>query len=766
MVSTKSKQTKKGFTLVELLVVITLLAVLSAAAYWGIQRSMTGNMNGKVEADLLAIQTALNRYKEDQGHYPNFEDLALSEDKNVLCFDEAMAYTHDCEKAAFLQTQVDNKLLTKRYLREVPIDPRTNSRYSYGVTAEGEFFQVAGVQEMEEESWMAKVVGNVQEGSPFPSLIRAYDGPDFVVHDGPFLPYSPNPNEVSASLYALKGNVTVNGGKAIEGQRMLGGDKINAGANASVVLYVSDGSITYLDSNSELELKKTSEVTENTDDNIATKVKMKLLQGSVWNKVVRLSEGSEFNIETTSAIAGVRGTEFGMTANKNEVVVRSGVVAGRLKTQEQKADEDFDFSVKDALYDNQEAKGNGTDFLRFKLPAQGQNMPQGVALSANEVKPYLEKYYNQTSGQVPLSLAYQPYLVKAQAHANGGYSIYFAFNGLNSDNTLKVDGVNLYGMSQTSGIQTLKEGETPLAESKPVTYIPEEEAYKFEISKTDPLEKEGEMESILIQAYQMVNNTPVHSQLSWPGIGLQPDPTEEYTYTFDNSEVYDQFEGSEEDVKGPLEIQEPEETTVALNEPNFPLEASAACNWGITQGGGVLTESENVEQTNYQPLAEGLTAEEKAQEVGQRFDGVASEPVKITCTDPEDPNNSDEIELTVNYAPKTISSESGYWYSYLVKAEISWNDANTACINSEEGGIKDWTLPSKIIYENLNSISEEINLCEIENEKCAEEELKSLAYFILLEDSLYNFTNNKFLFPIPDKSQSSPSFGVRCVINN
>lgn len=68
----------------------------------------------------------------------------------------------------------------------------------------------------------------------------------------------------------------------------------------------------------------------NYDKNGDTNTLLKLLGGSVLMKVTKLNDGDKFNVSTPTAVAGVRGTEFTMSVNKNEKVeltVLQGIVA-------------------------------------------------------------------------------------------------------------------------------------------------------------------------------------------------------------------------------------------------------------------------------------------------------------------------------------------------------------------------------------------------------------------------------------------------------
>jgi prepilin-type N-terminal cleavage/methylation domain-containing protein len=326
---------KKGFSLVELIVIVVIIGILSGAAYIGIQKVKSKNMNDKVLDDLIAISNSMEQYKRD--HFGSYPIPTAGGNMNLNCFYADATFANDCTStggASFMQGMIDNDLLTKRYLSEVPTDPRTGSRYVYGVTVDGKYFQVAGLYENTTGSWTAKVVGNVAKGFHLPSLIRAYNGPNFVVEDGGNLPYSPDHLVISATLQnvtdSTPAGITVKDAEdntvtVTPNLTVYSGYTITTVASTAD-LYFSDGSVTHLDAGASLQIDSSSAVEENDKDNIITKIRLKLFSGKIWNKVARLAQKSEFNIETTSAIAGVRGTEFGVDYDSNQVLLYAGEV--------------------------------------------------------------------------------------------------------------------------------------------------------------------------------------------------------------------------------------------------------------------------------------------------------------------------------------------------------------------------------------------------------------------------------------------------------
>ncbi|MBU1938405.1 FecR family protein, partial [Patescibacteria group bacterium] len=206
---------------------------------------------------------------------------------------------------------------------------------------------------------------------------------------------------VTATLHDITGTVT-NDGKPVtpaspEEERTISpGSVITTAPASSAILYFSDGSITYLDPETTLRFLPNSEVEKNDSDGIITKIRLKLTSGKIWNKVIRLASESEFNIETTAAIAGVRGTEFGIEADGNKIIVLSGTMVSRMLApgEATATDQSFKFDNTSTYFKdpaNQEAKGSGTDFKEFDIG----NVSSVTTVSGLPLNNLIKKYYRQ-----------------------------------------------------------------------------------------------------------------------------------------------------------------------------------------------------------------------------------------------------------------------------------------------------------------------------------------------------------------------------------
>ena len=62
--------TKRGFTLIEILVVVTIIGIMSSIVITGVQKAKAKGRDAKRVQELASIQKALHIYEIGSGHYP------------------------------------------------------------------------------------------------------------------------------------------------------------------------------------------------------------------------------------------------------------------------------------------------------------------------------------------------------------------------------------------------------------------------------------------------------------------------------------------------------------------------------------------------------------------------------------------------------------------------------------------------------------------------------------------------------------------------
>jgi prepilin-type N-terminal cleavage/methylation domain-containing protein len=132
---------KSGFSLVELLVVITIIAILSVAAYSAVGGNTIKARDAKRKQDITTIQQALELYFAENGSYPT----------------PSSTYSLTAGTAA--------GQVSKKYLSEIPKDPGTKKRdYQYFIS--GATYEIATTLEVDGavNHYESYVVGNSDNG--------------------------------------------------------------------------------------------------------------------------------------------------------------------------------------------------------------------------------------------------------------------------------------------------------------------------------------------------------------------------------------------------------------------------------------------------------------------------------------------------------------------------------------------------------------------------------------------------------------------------
>ncbi len=137
-----------------------------------------------------------------------------------------------------------------------------------------------------------------------------------------------SPNVVKAQLIIESGDIQVkhDGGSWISAQNgmdLYQSDSIKTGVNASASIVFFKSSIIRLDSNTEVKLQEIIQSEEGTN------VKIKQDAGRTWNTVAKISGIDNYDVQTPTTIASVRGTSFDVYIKpdgKTDVGVGRGIV--------------------------------------------------------------------------------------------------------------------------------------------------------------------------------------------------------------------------------------------------------------------------------------------------------------------------------------------------------------------------------------------------------------------------------------------------------
>jgi prepilin-type N-terminal cleavage/methylation domain-containing protein/uncharacterized protein (TIGR02145 family) len=124
---------KKGFTLVELIVVITILAILWTIGFISLQWYSKSARDSTRISDITSMEKILSLYKLTNNQYPT------PVDPTIVTYSGSTAWT----QWVFWKTAYTRNAM----MSNVPLDPITALEYPYSVTADGQEYQLAAVLE-------------------------------------------------------------------------------------------------------------------------------------------------------------------------------------------------------------------------------------------------------------------------------------------------------------------------------------------------------------------------------------------------------------------------------------------------------------------------------------------------------------------------------------------------------------------------------------------------------------------------------------------
>jgi len=282
--------TKKAFSFVEIIITISIIALLAVIWISAVENYNNNTNNSKVVADTETINNALTSYSQETKTLP-----MPGGNTNFFWADTGYMHSYEDADTFWVYGSITENTLPKKYLDVLPIDPRTNSYYSYGKTKATNEFEIASVQ-INKDIPTAHVTWNyANENWPL-NLIRQYNGSNFVYNGSTnALPY--NPDELVLIVTTADGTVYREW------------DTITT-LNDPLEIFFSDGSVSIIDPNSEITL---NELNFKWKDNLNTLVKIWLWAGKIWTRATHLNDDSQFEVYTQDSAAAVRWTIFSVS---------------------------------------------------------------------------------------------------------------------------------------------------------------------------------------------------------------------------------------------------------------------------------------------------------------------------------------------------------------------------------------------------------------------------------------------------------------------
>ncbi len=318
------------FSIIEVIITVSILVILWVVAVTSYDATIDKTKNTKVESHLQTLKNSFVTYFDDTKELP-FPEWNLK----FYNIDGVYEHNYEDENTFWVSGYITEKVMPKKYMADIPLDPRNNQYYWFAKTKKYNWFQIAGVVVNHNEP-KAKLFSH-WEWAQYDTwvygayLVKEYNGPRFIIdNSSENFPYNPKEMLLTAKVHKTSGNIKINDKSVTQEQALnytlVEWDKIEIEAGKYIDIYYSDGSYSSLwdqAERSQIQFKEMRYIEEN---NLFTSIKIALNMGSLWSKATKLADKSDFQVETPNAVAAVRGTIFWLrqSGSTTSIVLKEG----------------------------------------------------------------------------------------------------------------------------------------------------------------------------------------------------------------------------------------------------------------------------------------------------------------------------------------------------------------------------------------------------------------------------------------------------------
>jgi len=154
---------RRGFTIIEVLVVVALIGSLAGVMYMNFEASRVEVRDNQRQVDLRNMQTALDLYKLKHGRYPEGCNAA-----NTWSGQRGSARACSDGRTDYIRGAVGREF-SPEFIRTLPTDTRINTAgdggYMYQTNADGTVYKLMAWRTVEGDTWLSDT-GTVQHNDP------------------------------------------------------------------------------------------------------------------------------------------------------------------------------------------------------------------------------------------------------------------------------------------------------------------------------------------------------------------------------------------------------------------------------------------------------------------------------------------------------------------------------------------------------------------------------------------------------------------------